>query len=665
MRRYYSNYLQLYKDAVGEKLGKDGVIKNFLIDSYEAGKGTWTPRMEEEFEKRRGYSLRPWMPVLTGQIIGSAQRSEQFLFDWRQTLGELIVENHYDLVNEVLAEYGMKRFSEAHEERRAFVGDGMSTKKGADMPMAAFWVRAHAGWYDNFTGCESDLKEASSVAHVYGQNICGAESFTTNGRRGKWDGYWAYQCHPGFLKRYADASMAMGLNRFVIHSSVHQPSDDHVPGLSLGIYGQWFNRHDTWAEEAKVWLDYLAINSYMLSQGRYVADIAYLYGEDTNPSARFYTTENEAPSGYNYDYVNAEILQDVLKVKGGKLLAESGAEYSVVMIDTAIHKMSIGLVRTLDRISSKGVMICGNRPQRCASLGYDAEFESLCDKIWSRSNVRRPQDLILSLKDAGKSEDAILGRDSLSFVHRKMKWGEIYWVANISSQPCEVEVSLNVEGYEPEIWNATDCSREKVSYSIEGGRTKILLNMERDDAQFIVLAKKTKCKSANYNKLEQTTLKEISGEWALSFPSERGAPKHIYCDSLINLSQSEQEEVKYYSGSIIYSKEFSIDSLPETAVIDLGRVHNMARVYLNGQDLGLAWKEPYRLNCSKSLKLGVNTLEIKVINSWANRLIGDARSPVNATKYSFTSETYYATEDPLPASGLLGPVRLIEIKEHK
>lgn len=665
MRRYYTNYLELYRNAVGGKLGGKGVIKNFLIDSYEAGKGTWTPRMEEEFASRRGYALRPWLPVLTGQVVGSVKESEQFLFDWRQTLGELIVENHYDQVNDILKPYGMRRFSESHEERRAFVGDGMSAKKGADMPMSAFWVRSRAGWYAAYPGSVADIRESASVAHIYGQNLCGAESFTTNGKRGKWDGYWAYQCHPGYLKRFADDAMAQGLNRFIIHSSVHQPSDEHVPGLSLGIYGQWFNRHDTWAEEAGPWIDYLSRSSFMLSQGRNVADIAFLYGEDTNPSIRFYGERNSVPAGYNYDFVNAEILEKEVRASKGRLVARSGAEYRMVMIDTAIHKMSIGLVRSLAKLASAGVPICGNRPLMCAGRGFDEEFDILVKDIWDsgRSNVHCADRLTEAFAAAGLEEDAVLGRDSCAFVHRKLDGGELYWVANISSQPCTMEVSLRCNGLRPQIWHADSGIREDAAYSISDGRTVVRLDMDRDDAQFIVLMEKAgKNLCATVERRRACGTADELTDWTLTFPDGRGAPEKYEMKQLRDLSGVEEEGIRYYSGTTVYKTVLHLDDVPQHCSLDLGKVCNMARLFVNGNDLGLLWKEPYRATLDGVLKEGDNVVEIRVTNSWANRLIGDARSARDAKKYSFTAERYYAPEDPLPQSGLVGPVLLVREK---
>jgi hypothetical protein len=214
-----------------------------VTDSYESGQGTWAPQMMQEFQRRRGYSLLPWMPVLTGEIIKSTEASEQFLWDWRKTIGELIAENHYDQLTTILAKYGMKRYTESHENGRVYLVDGMDVKRKAAVPMSAMWTAGGS----SITMAQADIRESASVAHIYGQNLVAAESLTAIGFGP--NGAWSY--HPGNLKPTADLELANGLNRFVIHTSVHQPTDDKIPGLGLGPFGQWFNRHETWARRQR------------------------------------------------------------------------------------------------------------------------------------------------------------------------------------------------------------------------------------------------------------------------------------------------------------------------------------------------------------------------------------------------------------------------------
>ena len=641
--RYWDNYLGLYRETLGRDLGP-GAISNIDIDSYESGKGTWTLRMEEEFEKRRGYSMALWLPALAGEKIGDDEERERFLFDWRQTLGELLAENHYDLATGIFHSQGIKRYSESHEERRSFTGDGMMVKRTADVPQGAFWVRFRAGVYAIMPHMEADLRESSSVAHIYGQNICAAEAFTTNGRPGKWDGWWAYQCHPGKLKPVADAAMAEGLNRFVIHTSVHQPSEEFKPGLGLGPYGQWFNRFDTWASEARPWIDYISRSCFLLSQGRFVADIAYLYGEDTNLTQRFAQERPGIPAGWNYDFVNGDALVNALEIKDGRIVSKSGASYRMLVIDSQIERMSDAVATRVEAIREAGIPIC---------------------------DLREGGTMISVLENEGISADVSNVPDSVAFVHRKLSGGEIYWITNICSRPRSM--TLGLRDYmsdrperrvlEPKVWRADRGTVEDVSYRVEDGRMHVDLNLERDDAVFVVLQGKARHKSfVAPAKTPVTEEVPLSSNWTVHFVPAIGPEKALdyNFDSLFAWNESRDPFIRFFSGTATYRTSFrwGPDCDAAEAVLDLGKVFNMAHVLVNGKDLGLLWKEPYKIDISETLVEGENSLEIKVINSWANRLIGDSALPMEE-RAARTSWEFYSPDDPLPASGLLGPVRIL------
>jgi len=149
----------------------------------------------------------------------------------------------------------------------------MEAKRTNDVPMSAMWTQK-PGVNNELYGYDADIRESASVAHIYGQNLVAAESMTAS------SGAWVWS--PATLKPTADKEMMMGLNRFVIHTSVHQPLLDKKPGISLGPFGQWFTRNETWAEIAQPWTTYLARSCYLLQQGKFVADVLYFYGEDSN-----------------------------------------------------------------------------------------------------------------------------------------------------------------------------------------------------------------------------------------------------------------------------------------------------------------------------------------------------------------------------------------------
>src|SRR5260370_41768177 len=133
----------------------------------------------------------------------------------------------------------------------------------------------------------------------------------------------------------------MRITRLAIHALFHQPLLDKKPGLALGPCGQWFTRNETWAEQAKPWVTYLARNSFLLQQGRFAADIVYFYGEDSNITALFGAKSPEIPAGYNFDYINADALVRLVTVEYGELATASGMRYRVLALHPFSQHMSL------------------------------------------------------------------------------------------------------------------------------------------------------------------------------------------------------------------------------------------------------------------------------------------------------------------------------------
>src|ERR1019366_4666619 len=335
VKHYMDGYLNSYKDTVGaDMMGKRG-IKYVITDSWEAGAQNWTDNMIAQFKQRRGYDPPPWLPVLTGRVVESAQASDQFLWDLRKTISDLTADEHYGQVEASLKERGMGHYGESHESGRAFIADGMEVKKLDDIPMGAMWTQP-LGVHRELYNYNADDRESASVAHIYGQNLAAAESMTA-----RIDSAWAWS--PATLKPTADQELLNGINRIVIHESAHQPrvGAGTAPGLTLGPYGQWFNRNETWAEEAGPWIDYLARSSYLLQQGRFAADLLYYYGEDSNLTAIFANKAPDVPAGYGFDYLNADGLIHAIHVENGQLATHSGMRYRVLVLDPYSRHMSL------------------------------------------------------------------------------------------------------------------------------------------------------------------------------------------------------------------------------------------------------------------------------------------------------------------------------------
>ena len=657
VKAYLDKYLDQYKDTVGPLMGKRG-LQYVITDSWEAGAQNWTDEMIAEFSKRRGYDMHPWLPVLTGRVVESAEASDRFLWDLRKTIGELTTEYHYDQITASLKERGMARYSESHESGRAFIGDGMDVKRNAAVPMSAMWTQVPGVNTEQY-GYNADIRESASVAHIYGQNLVAAESLTAR------TGAWAWS--PETLKPTADKELAMGLNRFVIHTSVHQPVNDKIPGLGLGPFGQWFTRHETWAEIAKPWTTYLARSSYMLQQGKFSADVAYFYGEDSNVTALFAAKSPDVPAGYNFDYVNADALLHRLSANGGRLITPSGMSYRVLALDPNARHMTVPVLRKIRDLVNAGAVVVGEKPLESPSLSDDqGEFRTLANELWDSGKVRSDQTLATVLSAAQVPPDFDYAKPqsdtSLLFVHRTLPDGEAYWVDNRNPRAERVDASFRVQGKTAELWHPETGKIEPASYAIAGGRTTVPLHLDPYEAVFVVFRKSAATPSRTIKAPVQIVLAAVEGSWDVAFQPNRGAPAKITLDHLASWCENADAGVRYFAGTGTYAKTVQAPAewFKSGAHIwlDLGDVKNLAEVSVNGKTLGILWNTPFRIEVTGALKPGANALEVKVTNLWVNRLIGDAQPGVTK-KYTYTTQPFYQADSPLLPSGLLGPVRVV------
>ena len=640
MERYFRAYLGILDRASGGRLGTG--VKYLMIDSYEAGKATWTPDLPEQFRARRGYDLIPWLPVLTGCVVGSAELSDNFLYDWRQTLGELICENHYDLASSLLAEYGMQVHAESHEAAQAFIGDGLRAKRGAAVPMGAIWVNFNNGWESSNPVAEADIRESASAAHIYGGNICAAESFSVNSRPTVKGHFPAYQCHPDRLKPIADAALSEGLNRFVLHCSPHCPVDGRIPGLGLGSFGNWFNRNETWAEQARPWHDYLARCCFMLRQGVAVKDIAYFYGEDTNATARFNDSRVPVPQGYDFDFVNADALLGAFEVRDGRLVSmASGMSYGLLVLDCKAEIHNPALQERIRQFEAQGLAVLDGRDMDEGCLRDSAQAKLAASGVPADFEIVRGGE----------------GRD-IRFAHRAADGCDIYWIANISGEGCSLDLRLRSGGPCASLWNPERVTRIGLPVHSEDGAAAIdSLVLEPYGSRFVVISSTPGHHLASAdNASGKAARQEISGPWKVAFQQGRGAPESIVLDTLSSLSGNADPGVRYFSGTAAYSCTFTLGEVPSAAIVDLGEVHDLARLLVNGQEIAVRWHAPFTFEIGPGiLHPGDNEIRVEVTNVWANRMIGDAALP-KAERVTYTPWQFYTPDTPLLPSGLVGPV---------
>jgi hypothetical protein len=508
------------------------------------------------------------------------------------------------------------------------------------------------------------------VAHIYGQNIAAAESMTSC------DPSTAWAWSPATLKPTADQEFLNGINRFAIHESAHQPLIGKAPGVTLGPCGQWFNRNETWAEQANAWTGYLARNSFLLQQGKFAADVIYFYGEDSNLTAIFANSGPDVPAGYNFDYINADGLIHELSVTGGNVTTRSGMSYRLLALDKYSKHMSLPVLRALDKLVQQGAIVAGEKPVATPSLADDqAEFHKLNDKLFGAGNEVRS--VGKGKVYAGRSAEAALKEmnvvpdfdytkpgngQQIQFVHRKLPDADLYFLDNRGDSESTVDATFRVDGKAPELWYSETGKVRPASFTMAGGRTTIPLHFEPWGTVFVVFRRPTKETSYALPKVTETELATVAGPWKVAFEPGRGAPESITLEKLMPWNDSGDKGVKYFSGAGTYTT--TVQASPEwlkkgsTLWIDLGDVKNLAVVSVNGTPLGTVWHAPYRVDATSAFKAGANQVTVTVMNAWVNRLIGDLQ-PDTTTKYTFSTWKAYKADTPLLSSGLLGPVAIV------
>ena len=654
--RYIDHYLGMYAEAVGaDQMGKRGV-RALLTDSIEVGPGNWTPALLDQFRRRRGYDARPWLPALIGTVVGDSARSDAFLYDYRRTLGELLAECHYGTIADRAKARGLRLYGEALEFGRPSLGDDMAMRRHASVPMAAMWTYPPADRGPRAV-YRADIRGAASVAHIYGQNFVAAESLTS-----AW-APWAFA--PADLKPMIDMEFALGVNLPVIHTSVHQPVTAKAPGLSLAIFGQHFNRLETWAEQAGPWIDYIARSAFLLQAGRSVADVLYFYGEEAPLTALFNKAPPaDAPVSNDYDFANADVVLNQVTVQAGDLVTSTGQHYALLWLGGSSRRMTVAVLRRIVELVRAGATVAGIRPQRSPSLNDDAaEFGRLSKELWGdgafphtvgRGHVLAAATAEQALRQMRHVADFTydgLPDTELLFRHRALTDGHIYFVTNRRDRAEKVKVQVGVVGLVPTIWRADTGTAHTVPWRRADRSTEIDLDLLPNDALFIVLRSGSEAMPIA---APGDVLATIASGWTIQFPGEAERPT-----TLGSWTEVDGGAARHFSGTAIYRNRIvaAPDWLQHDDLrLDFGRIGDLAEVFVNGGSAGTVWGEPWTVAIGPLLRPGVNAIEVRVTNLWVNRLIGDAQP--GATRSTFTALPTYRADAPLRRAGLLAPVRV-------
>jgi len=667
---YIRDYMKPVAEALGPLYGKS--LRYILLDSWEAGMQNWTNDMLAEFQHRRGYDATPYLPALAGRVVTSAEVSDRFLWDFRRTLADMFAENHYGALSEFLRKQGLGTYGEASGVSLEILEDALLCKKFMDIPMGEFWVRA---LHPEMMYLE-DIRGAASASHVYGKKITAAEAFTGGG----------YES-PLTLKKVADYWFCQGVNRLVFHTSAHQPLDTRPGNTMVGTH---LHRNITWAEQAKPFMDYLARTSFMLQQGYFVADIVYLLNEGAPSTMPIWGAglQPEPPEGYDYDYINTDVLLNRISVNAdGNLVLPDGMHYRILVLPP-IDRMTLPVLLKIHSLVENGATVVGPRPLVSPSLkGYpevDLEIQSLATVLWGDldgfSRVRRmvgkgrviwglPLFEVLTSLYIPKDVDYSRPLDmDIFWIHRRTEDAEFYFIVNSSDRIQDIDIRFRVSGKAPELWFPDTGEKRPAEYSSADTLTNVSLTLPQCGSVFVVFREAALEPSYTLPNEFKTTLKSVSGPWEVGFPSNSGAPDKIQLEQLQSWTEHSDEGVKYFSGTANYKKTINA---PEEWFqkdgklnLDLGKVMDIAEVSINGKPLGTSWKPPYIFDVTSVLKPGFNRFQIAVTNQWTNRLLGDRDPAVKRKVLPAESERilFFGGILPLPESGLIGPVILISIK---
>ena len=671
---------------VGDELARK-VLKYMHVDSWECGSQNWSVSFPDEFQKRRGYRLSDWLPLFAGIPLESAEESERVLRDVRITIAELVKDVFYETLATCAREYDC-RFS-AECVAPTMVSDGMLHYQKVDYPMGEFWFNSPTHDKPN------DMLDAISGAHVYGKNIIQAEGFTQV--RATWNE------HPALLKPLLDRNYALGINRLFFHVYVHNPWLDRRPGMTLDGIGFFFQRDQTWWEKgAKAFVDYTRRCQALLQYGHPVVDIAVFTGEEiprravlperlvpslpglfgsrrveseknrlanigqplrtivgVTHSANMADPENwvNPLRGYAYDSFNKDALLRLASVDKGRICLPGGASYKVLVLPLP-------------------------RPMDPDGLPLSTEVQAKVDE-WRKAGIVIPELPYRSEDFAayGLERDVIVPED-IAWTHRKGPEAEIYFLSNQRGEERHFTASLRgIKEVQPECWNPVSGEMYKArSWKCKDGRTSVELTLAAGESVFIVCYFKADQKNETIVPELPTDLsKEASTELSSELSSElseetdilplrfkkpwsvyfAGLNKTIRRDTLFDWTDEQDHSIRYYSGRAVYTNTFNWtdDRKIPVAYLRLGRVENIAVIKVNGVECGTAWTAPYQVEVTAALRKGKNTLEIEIINTWANAIRGMDRGepPFNGI---WTNARYRLDGTELVPAGLFGPLEM-------
>ncbi|QUT45336.1 alpha-L-rhamnosidase [Bacteroides eggerthii] len=686
VRKQFDNWFAQVFEKTTPEVARE-VLKYMHVDSWECGSQNWSATFAAEFKSRRGYDLMPYLPLLAGIPMESAEKSEQVLRDVRITIGELVTDVFYTVLAQCAGEYDC-RFS-AECVSPTMVADGLCHYDKVDLPMGEFWLNSPT--HDKL----NDVLDAVSGAHIYGKNVIQAEGFTEI--RGTWDE------DPAMLKPLLDRNYALGINKLFFHVFTHNPWLDRAPGMTLDGIGLFYQRDQTWFRESSAFVDYATRCQTLLQKGTPVVDIAVftgeemprrailpdrlvsmlpgIYGAERVESERVRLANEGQPlrvvpvgvthsanmadpdkwinplRGYQYDSFNKDALLRLAKVEDGHIVLPGGGRYKVLVLPTA-------------------------RPMDPTAVPLSKEVEQKIAE-WKEQGVIIPElpYKAESFAVMGLERDVELPAE-VAYTHRTADDMEIYFIANQKNEARNFTVSFRQKGLAPKLYDAvTGRTYIPEQWAEREGRTEVSLSLPAYGSHFVIFFKSKDAlelfagdsllheenvaaenmakRLVRHEWKEESRTPLENSEWTVHF--EKTDVKLVR-DELFDWSKESDAKVKFYSGRACYTSSFVVqDEFDGSVLLSLGRVANVATVRVNGKACGIAWTPPYQIDITSALVAGANRLEIEVVNTWANALRGmdQGSAPFDGI---WANAKYRLPGDDLLPAGLLGPVELVRMK---
>jgi hypothetical protein len=675
---------------VGRPLAEDAgplagkAFQSVGTDSWEwfGGLPNWTAELPAMFKRYRGYDLRPYLPALAGHTIGSAQVTDRFLYDYRMTIGDCVADNRYGRISELAHSCGLMHHSEAAGPCTPdmMVMDGLKNLGRCDYPYGEIGIDPQGSGLFLENGQSQNGKQTSSAAHTYGKKIVLAETYTSHGLLDS----------PGSLKYTVDTAFCEGFNRLLLFFMAFRDGEA-MPGYSMGYMN--LNRKITWGDQVRPFADYMARCGFMLRQGLFVGDVLFYNGDGCPNFARPKHVDPSLGPGYDYDVCNAEVLLTRVGVKDGRVVLPDGMSYRLLVLPER-KTMPVEVAEKLRELVAAGMTLVGPKPETAPGLKdyprCDQQVQKTASEVWGNcdgktvtehaygkgrvvygKNIR---DVLLA--DGVKPDFECTAQQPgafLDWIHRSTDGSDIYFLFNRKDRTEKADCRFRVAGKQPELWDpVTGEVRDAAALAQAEGRTTLPLEFAPYQSLFVVF-RKTTAKTATQeakNVPPLQTIQRLAGSWSVAFDPKWLYPKPggeegekgstLTFDKLVDWTQRPEDGVKFYSGKAVYRKTFDAPGLttpPAGKVyLDLGTVHELAEVRLNGKTLGVVWTAPWRIEITGAVKPAGNKLEIGVVNLWPNRLIGDGTLPPQQRRTKTNHVAYYQGKHPLLPSGLLGPV---------